>query len=86
MASRLAFSITRHEEQKTMNAYTISTYLTHIEQALAEWLEWHDGQFKTPRERDAYKAGFTQGQQAAKGLISLHAGLNLSDPTRSKRQ
>ena len=60
--------------------YTICSYLGHVEQKLSQSLDWHDASLKTERDREVYKAAFIEGARSAKGLISLHAGLNLSDP------
>jgi len=60
--------------------YTICEFITHVEQELAEFEQWHVDNFKTQRDRDAYKAGFLQGSRTARGLINLHGGFSLRDP------
>jgi hypothetical protein len=60
--------------------YTISQWLDHMEQARCDACSWNSGSFRTTREQQAFEAGFKDGGNQSKNLISLHGGFKLSDP------
>lgn len=67
--------------KKIVANYGFVENLRHQDQALADAVKWHEanGNFRTDREREAYRAGFRQAWADQRGAIGLHGGVRLDE-------
>ena len=62
--------------------YTLMQFIHHMSQASDDAMKWLRlvQRVSSEREISAYKAGFSQGQNAARNAICMHGGFHFSEP------